>query len=194
MRQLIVLAALFPIWAAAETAYVTDSLRLRLYSDAELTNVIETLASGDQLDVVSRNNTTALVRIADGRQGYVSAGYIVYDKPAKLIVAESQAEAARLSGEIEELRASFAEPAQMIDGLQTELAELRSMLEVTGNRAAALEAENRSLVDRQARYRYSLPYAWVGGAMLVCLASGFFVGLWWIDRQSRKRHGGIRVL
>ena len=63
----------------------------------------------------------------------------------------------------------------------------------TTERATTLEEENSSLVRRAAAYQYSLPYAWVGGAILVCLIAGFLIGLWWVDRQNRKRHGGIRV-
>lgn len=193
MRLLILLVALLPLVAAGETAYVTDSLRLRMYSDAELTNVVETLQSGDAFEVLSRNRQTALIRLGDGRQGYVAAGYIVDEKPAKLIVAESQAETARLTAELDALRASFAEPEAVISGLRDESAALQASLDTALEQRGELEAENRSLANRLSRYRYSLPYAWVAGAMLICAISGFFFSLWWLDRQSRKRHGGIRV-
>ncbi len=193
MRLILTLAALFPMLAIAETAYVTDNLRLRLYDTADLTNVIETLVSGDQLEVLSRNRQTALVRLDDGRQGYVAAGYIVYDKPAKLIVAESQAETERLRAEIAELEAAFAEPQALVARLEQQTAELQASLDAAVARGDDLEARNQSLVDRQARYRYSLPYTWVFGALVICLAAGVFLGRWWVDQQSRRRHGGIRV-
>lgn len=193
MRLLIGLVALMPLLVAAETAYVTDNLRLRLYANAELTSIVETLVSGDQFEVVSRNSQTALVELPDGRRGYVSAGYIVYDKPAKLIVAETQAEADRLTNELDELKAAFAEPAALVDRLQQEKADLQGQLDAATGRSTDLEAENESLTKRQQRYRYSLPYSWVGGAVLVCLIAGVLGGLWWTDRQSRRRHGGIRV-
>jgi SH3 domain protein len=193
MRLIIGLVALIPLVAAAETAYVTDNLRLRMYADAELTSVVETLVSGDEFEVLSRNSQTALVELADGRQGYVSAGYIVYEKPAKLIVNESLAETARVTQQLEELQASFAEPQALVDRLQQESATVQSQLDTTNSRVAELEAENASLENRQQRYRFSLPYTWVGGAIVVCLIGGFLCGLWWVDRQNRRRHGGIRV-
>lgn len=193
MRLFIGLVTLFPLIAAAETAYVTDNLRLRLYADAELTSVLATLVSGDQFEVLSRNSQTALVELADGRQGYVSAGYIVYEKPAKLVVNQSLAETERLTTELEQLQASFAEPQALVDSLTQESSELQAQLDESAGRTAELEASNESLVNRQQRYRYSLPYTWVGGAIVVCLVAGFFGGLWWVDRQNRARHGGIRV-
>lgn len=187
------LLALLPVIGAAETAYVTDNLRLRMYSDASLTGVVETLQSGDAFEVLSRNSQTARIRLQDGRQGYVSAAYIVFDPPAKLIVNEAQAEAERLSAELESLKAAFAEPQALVDQLQAEASTLNAELDAATARAAELEASNASLVARQARYRYSLPYAWVGGAVVIALIAGILLGQWWDDRQSRKRHGGIRV-
>ena len=193
MRPLIGLVALLPLLAAAETAYVTDNLRLRLYNDADLTSVADTLVSGDEFEVLSRNAQTALVELPDGRQGYVSAAYIVYEKPAKLIVSESQAEQDRLSAELEELKASFAEPAALVERLNQEAADLAGQLDTANTRAADLEADNASLRKRQERYSHSLPYTWVGGAIVICLVAGFIGGLWWTDMQNRRRHGGIRV-
>ena len=187
------LLTLLPIIAAAETAYVTDNLRLRMYSDASLTSVIETLQSGDAFEVLSRNSQTALVELPDGRQGYVSAGYIVYDPPAKLIVNEAQAEVERVTAELEALQAAFAEPQALVDQLQAEASSLQADFEAATAQVAELEESNESLVAKQARYRYSLPYTWVGGAIIIALISGILLGQWWDDRQSRKRHGGIRV-
>jgi len=194
MRLFIGALTLIPLFAAAETAYVTDNLRLSMWENADLQGSrVETLVSGQEFEVLSRNAQTALVELPDGRQGYVSAGYIVTVKPARLIVEETQAENERLSLEIGELRASFAEPAVLVDSLRQEAADLEATIDANAARMALLEAENQSHLNSADRYKYSLPYNWVGGAMIVCLIAGFLSGQWWIDRQSRKRHGGIRV-
>lgn len=193
MRALTGIVLLVPILAAAETAYVTDNLRLRLYNDAALTSVADTLVSGDSFEVLSRNAQTAYVELPDGRQGYVSAGYIVFDKPAKLIVNEAQTELERVTAELDELKAAFAEPAALVDRLRAEAADLQSRLAAADVATAELERQNAALVRRQERYRFSLPYTWVGGAIVICLVTGFLGGLWWVDRQNRRRHGGIRV-
>lgn len=194
MRLFIGALTLLPLLAAAETAYVTDNLRLSMWENADLQGTrIETLVSGQAFEVLSRNAQTTLVELPDGRQGYVSSGYIVPEKPARLIVAETQAENERLSLEIGELRASFAEPAALLDRMQQEAADLQTIIDSNAVRMAELEEQNQSHLDKADRYQFSLPYNWVGGAMFVCLIAGFLCGLWWIDRQSRKRHGGIRV-
>lgn len=194
MRLLIGVMALVPLLAMAETAYVTDNLRLNLYPNADLSGSrIDTLISGQEFEVLSRNAQTALVELPDGRQGYISAAYMVTEKPARLIVTETQAANDQLTQELEDLRASFAEPAAMIDSLRAENAELQSTIDGNAARMAELVEENEDHVSRAEAYQYSLPMSWVGGALLICLIGGFLLGLWWIDRQSRKRHGGIRV-
>ncbi len=194
MRLFIGVLTLLPLLAAAETAYVTDNLRLNMYENADLSGArVDTLVSGQGFEILSRNAQTAFVELVDGKQGYVSAAYMVTEKPARLIVAETQAENDRLMQSLEQLRESYAEPAGLIDSLQQETAHLRSTVDANTERMAELEEENKSYSSRSSRHQYSLPYTWVGGAIVICLVAGFLSGLWWVDSQNRKRHGGIRV-
>ena len=149
--------------------------------------------SGTEFEILSRDRLYAHVRLADGTEGYVKAAYVVYEPPAKLIVNQAQAEAERLTTELEEAKAAFAEPAAVIDALKSEAATLESELDAARTRVEALEEANTGYQSRAERYRYSLPYKWVGGAIGVCLIAGFLAGLWWVDHRSRKRHGGIRI-
>lgn len=186
--------ALLPLVAAAETAYVTDNLRLGLHQAADTSDrAFRTLESGQQLEVLSRNRNYANVQLPDGTIGYVKAAYLVPDKPAKLIVAETQAENERLAAELAELRAQFARPAQTIAALEATNEELESRLAAGAARIAELTETADDLRARQAQYRFSLPLSWVAGAMGVCLVGGFLAALWWVDYRSRQRHGGIRI-
>ncbi len=194
MRLFIGVLTLLPLIAAAETAYVTDNLRLSMWETADLTgDRVDTLVSGQEFEVLSRNAQTALVELPDGRQGYVSAGYIVTVEPARRIVDRTLAENARLVAELDELQQAFAEPQALVDSLRQETADLQETIDSNAARMTKLEEENQSHVGTASRYQYSLPINWVGGAILICLITGFLGGLWWIDRQSRRRHGGIRV-
>ncbi len=195
-RILSVVATLLfvPPIAIAETAYVTDNLRLGLHRAADTSDrPFRTLESGQSVEVVSQNRNYAQVRLADGTQGYVKAAYLVPEKPAKLIVAETRAERDRLGAELETLRGEFAAPAATIAALEQRVADLEAELGAREARIADLAEANAEHRDRQAQFKYSLPISWVGGATGVCLIGGFLLGLWWVDRQSRKRHGGIRI-
>ena len=188
------LLLLMPVWAAAQTAYVTDTLQLGLHRAADTSDrPFRSLDSGQELEILSRTTYYANVRLPDGTEGWVKAGFLVDSKPAKLIVAETQAEVERLSRELEETRRAFAAPAATIDALKAENAELEAALTASRSEAAELAERNDSLQSRQAQFRHSVPLTWMGGAVGVCLIAGFLLGLWWVDHRSRKRHGGIRI-
>jgi len=185
---------ILPWLAQAETAYVTDNLRLGLHQASDTSDrPMRSLDSGQELEVLSRDRNYAHVSLPDGTQGYVKVAYLVDEKPAKLIVAETQAQVERLQAELEQLRRQFAAPAATISALQQDKESLQSQLEESTQSVARLTEENTDLRERQAQVRYSLPLNWVGGATGICLIGGFLLGLWWVDRRSRRRHGGIRI-
>jgi len=194
MRLVIGVIALLPMIAAAETAYITDNLRLGLHQ-AENTSdrAFRMLESGQELEIISRDRNYANVQLPDGARGYVKAAYLVDEKPAKLIVAETAAERDALIAELEEMKQAFAGPAATIQRLKDEVAGLTSTLADADSEIADLKKENASIQGMKERYKGSLPLTWVAAAIGVCLIGGFLVGLWWVDRSSRKRHGGIRI-
>ena len=195
MRLFIAVLLFLPVLATAQqTAYVTDNLRLGLHA-AEDTNdrAFRFLDSGQEMTVLTRDRNYANVRLPDGTEGWVKSAYLVDEKPAKLIVAETMAERDALAAELEETRASFAEPAATIDRLRNETTALTARLDDAQAQVAALQEENASIQGMKEQYRGSVPIKWVGGVVLVCLVLGFLGGLKWVDRQSRKRHGGIRI-
>ena len=194
MRLVIVVLALLPMVAAAETAYITDNLRLGLHQAPDTSDrAFRMLDSGQALEIISRDRNYANVKLPDGAQGYVKAAYLVPDKPAKLIVAETIAERDALLAELEETKRSFAAPAATIKGLKDQAEELVSKLDSAETQIADLKDENESIQGLKERYKGSLPLSWVGAAIGVCLIGGFLLGLWWVDYSSRKRHGGIRI-
>jgi len=194
MRFLIGVLALVPLLAAAETAYITDNLKLGLHQAADTNDrAFRTLESGQAMEILSRDRNYAHVQLPDGVRGYVKAAYLVSDKPAKLIVAETQAESDRVSLELEETRRAFAGPAATIKALEQQAADLQASLDKSAATVSELREANEDFRSHQDQYRNSLPLRWVVLAIGVCLLGGFLAGLWWVDRRSRRRHGGIRV-
>lgn len=194
MQKVCLLLILLPLGAGAETAYVTDNLRLGLHQSADTSDrAFRTLESGQELEILSRDRNYASVTLPDGTKGNVKVAYLVFDKPAKLIVAETQAALDALQIELKNTKAAFAAPAATIASLETRLLESEATVESSTARVSELSAEVGDFQRRHEQYKYSLPFKWVGGAMFVCLLAGFLAGLWWIDHSSRKRHGGVRI-
>lgn len=180
--------------AYAETAYVTDSLRLGLHQAEDTSDsAFQMLESGQELEIIERNRNYANVVLPDGTEGYVKAAYLVTEKPAKLIVTETQASNEQLRSQLEQLQKDFAEPARVIEGLQQQATEAAASLSAKDTQLAVLTEELDALKERQKGERFLLPLSWVLMALFVCLLSGFLLALWWTDYRSRKRHGGIRI-
>lgn len=194
MRSIFGLLVLLPIAALAQTAYVTDNLRLGLHQAEDTSDrAFRILESGQPMEVLSRDRNYANVRLPDGTEGWVKAAYLVDEKPAKLIVAETAAERDALAAELEETKRAFAGPAETIERLEQEAATLATDLDTARAQIADLESEIADIRGMKERYRGSVPLRWVGGAIGLCLVAGFLLGLWWVDHRSRRRHGGIRI-
>jgi SH3 domain protein len=194
MRIAFCLCILFPLSGAAETAYVTDNLRLGLHRAADTSDrAFRTLDSGQQLEIISRDRNYAQVQLPDGTPGYVKVAYLVFDKPAKLVVNETQQSLESLQQEMTELKKAFAAPSATIESLKAQLEEKQTALDEGAVQLEKAVSENDSYRRRYDQARFSLPVSWVAGAMGVCLLAGFLLALWWTDNRSRKRHGGIRI-
>ena len=90
MRLLISVFLLMPLLAVAETAYVTDNLRLGLHAAEDTSDrAFRFLESGQPMEILVRDRNYANVRLPDGTEGWVKSAYLVDEKPAKLIVAET---------------------------------------------------------------------------------------------------------
>jgi SH3 domain protein len=180
--------------AGAETLYVTDSLRLGIYEASDTSGqAFESLVSGTALEVLERNANYAHVRTPAGREGWVKAAYLVPLKPAAARVGELEAELASLKDEIAAARTAQQAAEDELGRLTNQTASTVGSATAMQEAINRLQIENRAYEERFELYRYSLPFKWVGLALIVTLVGGFVVGLWWLDARIRRRHGGFRI-
>lgn len=194
MRLIWIICLALPLTAIAETAYVTDNLRLGIHQAEDTSDrAFRMLESGQPLEVLYRDGSYAAVQLPDGVQGFVKANYLVTEKPAKLILAETFAERDALLAELNATKEALAEPAAAIAGLESDRDELSAKLQGAEAQIVELTQQNEDLGGLQERYKGSLPLTWVAAALPVMLIGGFLLGMWWVDHRMRKRHGGIRI-
>ena len=197
MRKQAVLCLALGSWAGgacAETVYVTDVLRLGLYAAPDSSDKpVENLVSGTALEVLERDASYAHVRLADGREGWVKATYLVTDKPASARVLELEAEVGGFENAAAAAKSAQTAAEQQLASLRGELQSNTGSAETIKETIARLESENQAQIERLEMYRHTLPLAWVVPAVVVSLVAGFLVGLWWLDALIRRRHGGFRV-
>jgi SH3 domain protein len=180
--------------AAAETLYVTDSLRLALYTTEDMSDKpIANLTSGAPVQLLERDASLARVRTMAGEEGWVKATYLVPEKPARTRVAELEAELAGLRSENAEYRGARASADESAEQIARSAAANKDSAQAMHETLGQLQRENAAYVARLENYRGSLPLPWVGAALFLALVGGFAAGLWWLDSLIRRRHSGFRV-
>ena len=182
------------VLAAAEPAYVTDTLRLSLYAAADGSgDAIDTLASGAPVEVLERDTSYARVRTAAGREGWVKVAFLVNAKPARARVAELDAEIADLKNDVAAAREAQHAAEEQLGKLGNRNASTTAPTEALQEALDRLRRENRAYEERFETYRSTLPVPWVLVGLVVTLVGGFAAGLWWLDSLIRRRHGGFRI-
>ena len=83
--------------------YVTDQLRLSLYSNPNGSGQIALLKSGDLLEIEQLQGNYALVTTPDGKRGWVKRGFLVSKPTSNLLLAEEQSKTEKLQAEIDKL-------------------------------------------------------------------------------------------
>ena len=190
-RALLALAfAGYATAAAAETAYVTDSLRLGIHAASDTSDqAFDNLISGTAVEVLERTSNYAHVRLEDGREGWVRTMFLVTTKPAAARIVELEAQVGQLEGAVTAAKEAEAAAEQEL----ARLTNTTGAAEAIQDTVKRLQTENQSYAERFESYRHTLPLTWVIPAAIVALVAGFLAGVWWLDARIRRRHGGFRV-
>jgi len=179
-------------FAAAEgdLVYVTDELRLGLYSTEETTGrAARTLLSGARLTVLERALMSIRVRTDDGDEGWVKTAYIVEAEPARSRLARVEAEAAETTARLAESETALATATAEANTLVADLAEARAGI----TELPAIRAENAALEAELNEGGIRVPLSWLIVAALISAVLGGLIGYWLLDRRVRSRFGGLRV-
>ena len=177
-----------------ETMYVTDVVQLGMHRAQDTSDeAFQNIASGTEVTVLERATNFARIRTADGAEGWVRSFYLIAEKPARARVAELEAQVETLGQELSQARADSESAAVAAGDAEAGVEIQRATAEAERARLAELERENQAYFERFERYRGTIPWPWVLGAVLVALAGGFLAGYWWLDATIRRRYGGFKV-
>lgn len=180
--------------AVAETAYVTDTLRLGVHAAADTSDrAFVNLESGDRLEILEQNQFYARVSIPDGRQGWVRKTFLVDEEPARFRIRKVEQERDRLSADLAALKNQMAKRGEILSNLETQLASNVGKQQAERDELLELRRRNEALKEDLEAYSFSVPGIWFLAAAVAALAIGFFGGQRWLNRLSRQRHGGFVV-
>jgi uncharacterized protein YgiM (DUF1202 family) len=158
----------------AESGWVKDELRLNLRSGPGTQyRIIGVIKTGDSAQILDRGDGWTKVRMNGVDEGWLPAGYLQPDPPARIALSRSQARTSELeaalsalTGETQELRSTNSSLSETDEGQKSEIEHLtRENLEL---RAGARWPE------------------WIAGACL--LSAGMIVGAI-LHRNSGRRPG-----
>lgn len=207
---------LFPVLAAAETAWVSDEFEVLVRTGPSTSNAIEVmLSSGTELEVLERDEATGYTRVrtSGGTEGWVLTRYLMSEPSAReqlerlssqLSTATTQGSS--LTSQLDSVRSEYETAQSRIDALERDKAALESELEEIRRTAAnvlSINQQNKELREqlvnadvqvesleqenRELSGQTSRYWFMSGGLVLVV---GIVLGLWLprIRWQRRSRY------
>ncbi len=106
---MLALSASLASQATADTGWVRGNIRLNLRAGAGTQfKILGAVETGDQMDVLARGESWTRVRTAEGKTGWIPAGYLETEPPPTLRLAQLENETASMRTQVEELRAEAA--------------------------------------------------------------------------------------
>lgn len=144
MLSILLNASVAPVQAETQTQYVTDRLQVTLRAGESIRyKILRTLESGTRLEVlaIDRETDYARVRTEDGTLGYILANQLQQELPARLQIADIQAQ-------LNQLR-------QQPETCAAELAKLQSEHAILVENAQALKQSKQQLEQELATIRHA---------------------------------------
>ena len=165
--------------AASNIGWVRGNIRLNLRSGAGTQfKILEGVETGDELAVLSTGESWTQVKTAEGKIGWIPAGYLETEPPPTLRLSMLEAETATLRTELVEIRAEAAR-----------LRESNATLDATDS-GQREEIESLKIDNYQLRAgtRYQ---EWITGALILTL--GTLVGAVLHRNATRRPSSRIRL-
>jgi Bacterial SH3 domain len=186
--------ALAPGRARAEELYVIEQLVAGLNNAPDATGErIASVKSGDKLEVIERSGDQVHVRTANGREGWIRAGYLTADEPLRARLAERTADVARLKEDVSRLTAQLeAARAGASSGPKAPAPQSAASTPAEPPEEA-VRSPRRGLFGRGPDEGGRRVWPWALGSALLALIVGFALGALVLDRHIRRKYGGLRI-
>jgi Bacterial SH3 domain len=175
---------------AGEPLYVVEQVIVSLNSTADGSGErIGSLKSGDRVELVERAGESVHVRLPDGKEGWLRAIYLSGDAPLKPRLTQAEAEVTRLQAQVSRLEGQLA---------ATTAARHETQAAATAGAAALAEEPPapQGMFATVATVATTAPRAawpWALGTGIGGLAAGFVLGWRILDRNIRRKYGGLRI-
>jgi SH3 domain protein len=174
-----VFALALPATVRADPAWIRGEIRLNLRTGpGNNYRIVGSLGTGDKVDVVQRTEKWTQIRLEDGQDGWIPAGYLQDEAPPAIRLGDLEEEVVELRGQLETItaeREALAEKNASLAGNDDE--QLQQIAELT--------RENARLKGGQ---RWP---EWITGAGVLCV--GMLLGAAWSRSTGRRSSPRIRL-
>ena len=183
---------------SAEQMYVADKLVLNVYAEPSPDGEsVATLETGDRVELLEQLGNFMLVRLGDGREGWVGANYLTSEVPAllRLRALEKEQKAAVQKAE-KELTAQIDELKKQNEALQ---GEIDSLNEAVSKAAAEAELQQQQAMEQAramevARAEEGSGLAWLWAPFVLLVGgAGYAAGYQTLARKIRNKFGGVKI-
>lgn len=176
---LLLSSTLASIATAADIGWIRSYIRLNLRSGAGTQyKILGAVETGDELRVLSRGESWTRVQAADGRTGWIPAGYLETEPPPTLRLAQLETETGTLRADLEKIRAEASQLRESNATLTAADSGQREEIE-------SLKLDNYEL---RAGSRYQ---EWITGGLILTL--GMLGGAFLHRNSTRRPSSRIRL-
>ena len=190
--------------------YVTDELRLSMYSNAnDNSQVLKLLQSGDTVDIIQIQGPYALVLGPDGTRGWVKRGFLVAEPTSNILLAEERQKTESLAAEIEKFSNSKAVIDQYEKDLDSMSARLAAAEDVNQQAEQTIAALEQQIEDKQreldARHEDGIPallvlwdtlknyWPYIAPVVLLIVLLSYLASKAIVEARIRSRFQGIKI-
>lgn len=179
--------------AHAEVGYVTDQLVLGVRSSKTASQPFQSIVSGTEVEIVSREGKHTLVKLANGKKGWVRTGYLVADKPALVKMPELTQQAATLTDQYSKTQQTLTETQQRLQSLAQRTAQKSAQLSERERNLQELQAKYNALINKVGDLEHPISANWLVITALVAFLLGIYISYKVVDFKIRKRYYGYRI-
>lgn len=202
-KKLFIFAILFvlPAVSLAETAYVTDILKLKLRASASNdAQVVTNLTSGDKLTVLQKEKRYTRVKTSDGEQGWVQSWFLTDKTPNTFLVAgltkEKQTLLNKLAHAENKIKNFDSETSRENEQLKNSVATLSSKINNLTSTRNQLEEKLDMQANKLAKYEFAEQFninLIIFFFFIFSFSVGFISSIVWRRTQERKRLWGYQL-
>jgi hypothetical protein len=176
---------------AGDSLYVVEQVTVSVNANPDGSGErVASLKSGERVELIERAGEAVHVRLPDGKEGWLRAIYLSGDAPLRPRLTQAEAEVTRLQGQV----------ARLEGQLQAATAARHETLAARAAGASATAAEDDAptapagtLFADPASPSMHRPWPWALGAGVAGLGLGFVLGWRVLDRNIRRKYGGLRI-